>query len=453
MGTHPIFESDFDCLTECKSNRLMENQYTGGFCAIIVLVLLFIAYEVPSTNANTYSVYHPYELAVRETTESTTTTTTVSTTTSASFPVVDVVYTWVNGSDPTFVNSLKHTDLGMKSNKDDTKAQRFADFNQLMYSLRSVEMYAPWIRKIWIVTNGQRVNWLSTNKTIVDIVSHDQIFSDKNHLPTFNSRSIESHLHQIPGISENFLYFNDDFTLTNPTSLDDFWTEEEGYKLKATSKMKNDIFKKKPCSPWCLSKMSDGQCHQGCNILQCLWDGNDCDGVMPKGGETDPRPTYFKALDFVHTLFEMKLSPGATRYKLPHVPIMINTQIMSELQSAFEPFYEVTSRHRKRQKNDMQFEFSYTNWLLGAANSTFPLSDTNLYKHTRRGGGIFYMPYWNDMKKNRLKFAEFKAKQETIKFICINDLLDHSKPQAAAAKKELMAFYDKLYPSKSQYEQ
>ena len=156
---------------------------------------------MPSTSDRTYTVYHPYELAVRETTESTTTSTTVSTTMSTFFPV-DVVYTWVNGSDPTFVNSLKHTDLGMKSNKDDTKAQRFADFNQLMYSLRSVEMYAPWIRKVWIVTNGQRPNWLSTNNSIVGIVSHDEIYPNKKHLPTFNSRSIESHLHLIPGIRQ-----------------------------------------------------------------------------------------------------------------------------------------------------------------------------------------------------------------------------------------------------------
>ena len=62
------------------------------------------------------------------------------------------------------------------------------------------------------------------------------------------------------------------------------------------------------------------------------------------------------------------------------------------------------------------------------------------------------MPYWNDMKKNKEKFAEFAKKKESIKFICINDLLDHSKSQAIAAKKELMKFYDKLYPSKSQFE-
>ena len=183
-----------------------------------------------------------------------------------------------------------------------------------------------------------------------------------------------------------------------------------------------------------------------------MWDGNDCNGVMPKGGEIDPRPTYFKALDFVHTLFEMKLLPGATRYKVPHVPIMINTRVMSDLQSSFQPYYEITSSHKKRQKNDMQFEFSYTNWLLEAVNSTYPLSDKILYKSTRVGGAVFYMPYWNDMKKNKVKFAELAKKKDTIKFICINDLLDHSKPQAMTAKKELMKFYDKLYPSKSQFE-
>ena len=100
-----------------------------------------------------------------------------------------------------FLKSIQSTDLGLRSSADDTKAQRFEDFNQIKYSIRSIEKFAPWIRKIWIVTNGQHINWLDDTNPNIEIVSHDQIYSDKNHLPTFNSRSIEVHLHKIPDIT------------------------------------------------------------------------------------------------------------------------------------------------------------------------------------------------------------------------------------------------------------
>ena len=37
----------------------------------------------------------------------------------------------------------------------------FLDFDQLRFSLRSIEQYAPWIRHVFIVTNGQVPDWLN----------------------------------------------------------------------------------------------------------------------------------------------------------------------------------------------------------------------------------------------------------------------------------------------------
>ena len=62
-------------------------------------------------------------------------------------------------------------------------------------------MYAPWVRKIWIVTNGQHPTWVDESNYHIEVVPHDRIFPIQEHLPTFNSRAIESHLHQIPGLA------------------------------------------------------------------------------------------------------------------------------------------------------------------------------------------------------------------------------------------------------------
>ena len=67
----------------------------------------------------------------------------------APFPI-DAVYTWVNGSDPDFLEALSSQDKSNSSTSEDTNSNRFADYDQLLYSLRSIEKYAPWIRNIFI---------------------------------------------------------------------------------------------------------------------------------------------------------------------------------------------------------------------------------------------------------------------------------------------------------------
>jgi len=59
------------------------------------------------------------------------------------------------------------------------------DHNELLYSLRSIERYAPWVRKIFIVTNGQIPNWLNVNHPRIQIITHEMIFPNKSHLPSF----------------------------------------------------------------------------------------------------------------------------------------------------------------------------------------------------------------------------------------------------------------------------
>ncbi|KAK9868120.1 hypothetical protein WJX84_006289 [Apatococcus fuscideae] len=154
---------------------------------------------------------------------------------------IDAVYTWVNGSDPLFVASklsYKHIELQETDNHQDavqihveSEDSRFRDNDELRYSLRSLERNAPWLRHIYIVTNGQVPTWLDRSNRRVSIVTHDQIFVNKSHLPTFSSSAIEVHLHRIRGLSSKFLYFNDDVFLMKPIYPDDFWTQSGGQKL------------------------------------------------------------------------------------------------------------------------------------------------------------------------------------------------------------------------------
>lgn len=153
---------------------------------------------------------------------------------------------------------------------DDFSKNRFEDNNELKYSLRSVEKYAPWIRNVYIVTNGQVPNWLNTSHPRIKLVNHSDIFEDKSHLPTFSSNAIESNLHRIKGLSEKFLYFNDDVLLGREIYLDDFYTESRGFKFHLAWQLPG-------CNPNCPNSwIKDGYCDKACNTTECEYDGGDC---------------------------------------------------------------------------------------------------------------------------------------------------------------------------------
>lgn len=90
-------------------------------------------------------------------------------------------------------------DLGDVSGGDESAAHRYADNDELRFSIRSVEKFAPWVRNIYLVTNGQVPSWLDLTHPKVHLVTHENIFPNRSHLPTFSSPAIETHLHRIKG--------------------------------------------------------------------------------------------------------------------------------------------------------------------------------------------------------------------------------------------------------------
>ncbi len=141
---------------------------------------------------------------------------------------VDFVYLWVDGADPVWHNKKKAflpKDVIKDAGKEATSECRYIDNNELKYSLRSLEMYAPWINKIFIVTDGQVPSWLNVDNPKIKIVDHKEIIED-DYLPLFNSTAIEMRIDRIPGLSEHFIFGNDDMMFAKETTPDFFFTEE-----------------------------------------------------------------------------------------------------------------------------------------------------------------------------------------------------------------------------------
>lgn len=137
---------------------------------------------------------------------------------------VDVVFTWVDGADPEWAASFRETAAAVGRSVDETALDpaRYRTRDELRYALRSVWAYCGWVRKIWIVTAGQRPAWLVESDRIA-VVDHSEILP-ASALPTFNSHSIESALHHIDGLAERFVYFNDDMAMGRPTRPELFFT-------------------------------------------------------------------------------------------------------------------------------------------------------------------------------------------------------------------------------------
>jgi hypothetical protein len=132
---------------------------------------------------------------------------------------IDAVYTWVNHSDQQWQEMWAESFPEEPFDPD-----RYTSNDELRYSLRSLYKYAPWLRKIYIVSNCAQPSWLDDHEKIVWI-QHEEIFPDISALPTFNSHAIEACLHKINEISEQFIYLNDDFVLSQPCLPTDFFDE------------------------------------------------------------------------------------------------------------------------------------------------------------------------------------------------------------------------------------
>lgn len=208
---------------------------------------------------------------------------------------IDVVYTWVNGTDPRWkaekeywhkhwIASLtgqplpeKPEDTHRVKGSDTANADnRFRDNEELRYSLRSLEKYAPWVRHIYVVTDGQVPSWLNLASPKLRIVKHSEIFANQSHLPVFSSPAIEWSLDNIPGLSDAFLYFNDDVFLGSHVRPEDFVSQTGVQKVYFA-------WEAPLCSPGCWdTALQNGRCDRECNVTACDFDMGDC------GCDVDP---------------------------------------------------------------------------------------------------------------------------------------------------------------------
>lgn len=146
---------------------------------------------------------------------------------------IDVVYTWVNGGDPAYAELRNR----FARRPRDLNPERFRDaFQMLRYSLRSLWTHlGDRLGRVFLVTQRpQQPDWLDLNHPALSLVHHDQIFPDSDFLPTFSSNAIESCLHRIPGLRDDYLYMCDDYFLGRTLDRHHLFTDDGRPKIMGT---------------------------------------------------------------------------------------------------------------------------------------------------------------------------------------------------------------------------
>lgn len=118
---------------------------------------------------------------------------------------IDIVIPWVDGSDTEWIARRNQ----FQASEQQTSEVRFRDWDILQYLFRGIESFMPWVNKIHFVTWGHLPSWLKKEHPKLHIVNHIDFIPEK-YLPTFSANAIELNFHRIEGLSEHFIYFNDD---------------------------------------------------------------------------------------------------------------------------------------------------------------------------------------------------------------------------------------------------
>ncbi len=302
------------------------------------------------------------------------------------FPI-DAVYTWVDGNDPAW-RARKELALTGGLSELATSEARFVSRDELRYSLRSLMTYAPWIRNIYVVTDQQKPSWLVESDRI-RIVDHKEIFADTSVLPVFNSHAIESRLHHIEGLSEHFLYLNDDFFLGKVLYPETFF---EG----------NGITRFFP------------------SIAQVPFTLNE-DNPVHQAGMNNRR------------MLE-ELCGRTLTQKMKHVPYALRRSLLFELEERFPAAFKDVSASRFRRSSDISTASSLAHYYGYLSGRAIP-------------GQIDYTYVDLALPKTPAKLRRMLANREHDAF-CLND----TAPTTADQDSALARFLDAYYPIPTPFE-
>lgn len=128
----------------------------------------------------------------------------------------------MNQDDPKWL--AKYRQFKQQDHDEDVQT-RFRDYGTLPFVFRSIEKFAPWVHKVFLITDNQAPKWLNASYEKLVLINHTD-YIDASYLPTFDSNLIELSLINLGDLAEHFICFNDDTFLNRPVKPTDFFDEQ-----------------------------------------------------------------------------------------------------------------------------------------------------------------------------------------------------------------------------------
>ena len=337
---------------------------------------------------------------------------------------LDVVITWVDGNDPVW---QAEKDKYSGKSTGDGRAKRYREWDLLRYWFRGMEACAPWLRTIHFVTVGHLPPWLNTEHPKLHVVKHRDFIPEK-YLPTFSCRPIELNLHRIPGLSEQFVYFNDDMFLLRPTTEGDFF--------------RNGL----PCDTAILhASHISGQDKNG-NILKVEnYNTSNIMNLVPinrnfsKKAAVRKHPGKWYNLKYGREMWRTLLLTPWTHFvgfRNMHLPYSLLRSTFEEAWEKEEYLLDRACSHKFRDSSDVSSRMM----------SFWQMAEGKFEPRSPKIGK--YFDICDDAAKNRAMNEAIRGRKYTM--VCLND--EYTGGEFEKVKQELIDSFESVFPAPSAYE-
>lgn len=328
---------------------------------------------------------------------------------------IDFVLTWVDGNDKKWQEEkAKYT----TKTQNDNRINRYRDWKNLQYWFRGIEKFAPWVHKIYFITYGHLPEWLNTKHSKLEIIKHTDFIPEK-YLPTFNVNPIEMNFHRIEGLSEQFVYFNDDMFIIKKVLPEDFF---KGGLPRDHAILHINCVK----HSWQIQKI--------CN--------NDI-GIINE--EFDFRKSITKNITkWFNPKYGIANLKNIWLYPCPRFPGIYHEHangnyLKSVYEQVWDKYYSIldqTSKHKFRTEYDVN-QWLIKDWQI-ASGKFIPQRKISKFIDLKN-------------KENFEKCLDIIVKQK-IKVLCINDAENIDEEDFEVKQKAINEAFEKILPNKSQFE-
>lgn len=330
---------------------------------------------------------------------------------------IDFVILWVDGNDPKW--QIEKSKYDSNVDDDSNSASRYRDWGLLPYWFRGVEKFTPWVNKIHFVTWGHVPEFLNLNNPRLNIVNHKD-FIPAEYLPTFSSHAIEMNIHRIPGLSEKFVYFNDDMFIIRTMDEKSFFNENL------------------PCTyggevPMAFRGDTDIWLHAAVNDMGVI-NNHFNKKEQVKSFKKKYINKSYRWQDNVRTLVAEKVFPdNFLGFKNLHAPASYLKKTFEDVWEAEKDLLSKTSSHKFRSADDVN-QWVMLWWQIASGN---------------------FSPYNTDnivcsVNENTSDFVCSAIRNQSNDMICVND--DADERNFPYLSEKLISAFQTILPEKSSFE-